>query len=261
MERAHRCVARTSIVVVLALAVFCTHPLTASAQTDAGASALRDDLKARRARLLDKLGSGTMAILWSAPERVYSRDVDYEYRQDSDLLYLTGVEQPDTILVLVPGSRSRKEFLFVRPPNPRREHFVGRFLSAEEARARTGIESIFLTTEFEAFLASMFNRRPYGLTVDQARDSDDDHYGFFRALDEGTARLALRFEGPAAFNAPLSDEYIFANRARERLIGVSIVNVAPALHALRQVKTPYEQKVLTESVDISSEAHLAGMRA
>src|SRR5262245_46307919 len=232
MERAHRCVARTSIVVVLALAVFCTHPLTASAQTDAGASALRDDLKARRARLLDKLGSGTMAILWSAPERVYSRDVDYEYRQDSDLLYLTGVEQPDTILVLVPGSRSRKEFLFIRPPNPRRELFVGHFLSAEEARARTGIESVFPATEFDAFLASMFNRRPYGLTGDQARDNDDDD--FFRALDQGTARLALRLDRPASFNEPLSDEYVFANRARERLIGVSIVDMAPAVHALRQ---------------------------
>ena len=53
-----------------------------------------------------KLGNGTMAILWSAPARVYSRDVDYEYRQDSDLLYLTGIEQPDTMLVLLPGSRT-----------------------------------------------------------------------------------------------------------------------------------------------------------
>ena len=52
---------------------------------------------------------------------------------------------------------------------------------------------------------------------------------------------------------PLTDEYVFANRARERLIGVSIVNLSPAVHALRQVKTPYEQKVLIESVDISAE--------
>ena len=73
-----------------------TKSITASAQSNADVSALRDDLTARRGRLLDKLGSGTMAILWSAPERVYSRDVDYEYRQDSDLLYLTGDEQPDT---------------------------------------------------------------------------------------------------------------------------------------------------------------------
>ena len=201
-----------------------------------------------------------MAILWSAPARVYSRDVDYEYRQDSDLLYLTGIEQPDTILVLLPGSRRRKEILFTTPPNPRREHYVGRFLSAEEARSRTGIDTVFSTAEFDAFLAAVFDRRPYGLSVDDSRDNDD-HDSFFRALDEGTAKLALRLESPPGMSEPLTDEYIFANRARERLVGASIMNLAPAVHGLRQVKTAYEQKVLIESVDISSEAHLAGMRA
>jgi Xaa-Pro aminopeptidase len=236
------------------------HAAVLSAQPDAETTALRDDLKARRARLMAALGSGSMAILWSAPARVYSRDVDYEYRQDSDLLYLTGIEQPETILVLLPGSPRRGEVLFITPPNPRVEHYVGRFLSKEEARARTGIDTVFLTTEFDSFLASMFDRRPYGLLVDEARD-DNSYDSFFRALDEGTARLALRLESPPAMNEPLSDEYAFANRARERLVGARIVNLAPAVHALRQVKTPYEQKLLIESVGISSEAHLAGMRA
>ena len=63
-----------------------------------------------------KLGDSTMAILWSAPARVYSRDVDYEYRQDSDLLYLTGIEQPDTILVLVPGSAGARKSCSSRRP-------------------------------------------------------------------------------------------------------------------------------------------------
>ena len=222
---------------------------------------MRDDLKARRARLMEKLGSGSMAILWSAPARVYSRDVDYEYRQDSDLLYLTGIEQPETILVLVPGSPRRSEVLFITPSNPRHEHYVGKFLTKEEARARTGIETVFLTTEFDAFLAAMFNRRPYGLPVDEARDNND-YDGFFRALDEGTARLALRLEDtPGHESSRSSDEYAFANRVRERLIGARIINLAPHVHGLRQVKTPYEQRLLAESVDISSEAHIAGMRA
>jgi Xaa-Pro aminopeptidase len=251
MKTANRRCRFSRVALVLALAAFCSHHATLSAQPAADMS-LRDDLKARRGRLMEKLGNGTMAILWSAPERVYSRDIDYEYRQDSDLLYLTGIEQPDTILVLLPGSQRRKEILFI-------QHYVGRFLSADDARSRTGIETVFLTTEFEPFLAAMFNRRPYGLSVDEARDNDD-HDRFFRALDEGTARLALRLEAPPAMAAPLTDEYAFANRARERLIGVSIVNLSPAVHALRQVKTAYEQKVLIESVDISAEAHLAGMR-
>ena len=40
------------------------------------AGPLQDDLAARRARLMEKLGTDTIAIVWSAPTRVYSRDVD-----------------------------------------------------------------------------------------------------------------------------------------------------------------------------------------
>ena len=137
----------------LTLTALASNTVNLSAQPNPG-TALRDDVKARRARLMEKLGSGSMAILWSAPARVYSRDVDYGSRQDSDLLYLTGVEQPETILVLVPGSPRRSEVLFITPPNPRQEHYVGKYLTKEEASARTGIETVFLTTEFDAFLAS-----------------------------------------------------------------------------------------------------------
>src|SRR5918993_985364 len=149
-------------VAAVALAVLCSGNVGSAMQDATTASetaALRDDLKARRVRLMATLTKGTMGILWSAPPRVYSRDVDYEYRQDSDLLYLTGVQQPETILVLVPGSRTRKEFLFIRPPDARREHWEGHFLTADEARAQTGIDTVFLTTQLDDFLSSMFNRR------------------------------------------------------------------------------------------------------
>lgn len=246
---------------VMALLSVCSGAAGSAAQTSSTTdTALRDDLKARRARLMATMTKGTMAILWSAPTRVYSRDVDYEYRQDSDLLYLTGMEQPETMLVLLPGSGTRKEILFIRPPNPRLEHFIGHFLTPEEARAHTGIETVFLTTQFEDFLAAMFARRPFGLPVDQTRE-DEDHEDFFRAVDEGAGRLALRLEAPPRFDEPVSEEYAFASRARERLVTMSIVNLRPALHALRQIKTPYEQKVLIESVNISAEAHIAGMKA
>src|SRR3712207_2876330 len=87
----------------------------------AAAGPLQDDLAARRGRLLAQLDAGTVAIVWSAPTRVDSLDVDYEYRQDSDLFYLTGLTQEESILVLVPGAKTMREVLFVREPNARRE--------------------------------------------------------------------------------------------------------------------------------------------
>src|ERR1700704_1559689 len=109
---------------------------------DAGARAseLSDDLKARRARVMEKLGPDAMLILWSAPTQRYSLDIDYEYRQDSNLYYLTGLTQESTILVLMPGNQSRREILFVKDKDVLQEHWHGRTLSASEASARTGID-------------------------------------------------------------------------------------------------------------------------
>ena len=64
------------------------------------AATLREDLRARRARVMDALGGDALAIFWSAPTRVYSHTVDYPYRQDSNLFYLTGIVQEETVLVL-----------------------------------------------------------------------------------------------------------------------------------------------------------------
>ena len=71
----------TRFAALLALALF-----TALSAT---AGPLQDDLKARRTKAMERLGPDTLAIFWSAPARVYSGDVDYEYRQESNLLYLT----------------------------------------------------------------------------------------------------------------------------------------------------------------------------
>ncbi|MEO8522425.1 MAG: aminopeptidase P N-terminal domain-containing protein, partial [Acidobacteriota bacterium] len=107
LRRRHPRLARRCLLPLLLLAAL----LPAHA---AGAAPLQDDLRARRAQVMDRLGPDAVAIFWSAPARIYSNDVDYEYRQDSNLLYLTGIDQEDTMLVLLPGSDGAKEFLFIR---------------------------------------------------------------------------------------------------------------------------------------------------
>jgi Xaa-Pro aminopeptidase len=229
--------------------------------TAASADGLPEELKARRDRLMQSLGTDTIAILWSAPERTYSRDVDYEYRQDSDLLYLTGITQPETILVLMPGNRTKREILFIQPADARREHWNGHLLTAEEATGLTGIATVYQTPAFDTFVTMMFNQAPYGAKTREAALTDTEHTTFFAAVEAGTAKIALRL--PPAPNAgePLGPEREFAREARDRFLNVSFSTLSPLVSALRQIKTPHEQQVLTRSVEISSEAHLAGMKA
>ena len=224
----------------------------------AAAGPLQDDLAARRARLMEKLGPDAMAIVWSAPTRVYSLDVDYEFRQDSHLLYLTGMTQEETILVLMPGNRTRKEILFTREPNPRREHWNGHILTKEEATAQSGIATVYYAGEFEAFVTAMFNQQLYGGKRNEVSNEFD---AFFAAVGANRARLALAFGPRPAPSAPLTPAYEFAAKARDRFLNVSFVDTWPMISELRQIKTTYEQTQMEKSGLISSNAHIAGMAA
>jgi Xaa-Pro aminopeptidase len=216
-----------------------------------------DDLKARRTRVMEQLGPDAMLVLWSAPPRLFSNDTDFEYRQDSDLYYLTGVTQEETTLVLMPGNQTQKSILFIREFDPVREHWEGHSLTPDEAKALSGVDVVYRASEFQAFMDSTFARKPYKLRRTAVTAEYD---AFFDALKAGKARLAL-LAGPSRLGSALTPSQEFGNSVTERVVGVTVQDASSVIHGLRQIKTPYEQKVLTRSVEISSEAHIAGMRA
>jgi Xaa-Pro aminopeptidase len=198
------------------------------------AGELQDDLATRRAAIMQQLAADDILVLWSAPQRVYSNDVEYEFRQDSNFYYLTAIDQPESILVLTPGNRERSAVLFISPSDPVREHWNGHLLTAAEAAAQSGITAVRSTAEFDAFMNS--------------------------ALAQPKARLMV-IGPPPGLTGELSAAYAFANRARERFLGLTVGDATRLLHDARQVKTPYERKVMQESANVSSEAHMAGMKA
>jgi Xaa-Pro aminopeptidase len=218
----------------------------------------QEDLKARRTKVLERLGPESILILWSAPSRTYSLDVDYEYHQDHNLYYLTGIDQEETILVLMPGNATRKEILFLKERNPVTEHWTGHLLSKEEATLQSGIETVYLTHEFETFIKAIFSRSPY----DVPRYLPSQEYEpFFKAVSAGRAHLSLILSPRPGLSEPLAANNEFARKIQERYPGVTVQDASDIFRDLRQIKTPYERKVLERSVEISNQAHLAGMRA
>jgi Xaa-Pro aminopeptidase len=218
------------------------------------AGPLQDDVKARRARVMERLGPDAMAIFWSAPTRVYSNDVDYEYRQDSNLLYLTGIDQEETVLVLMPGNETRQEILFVREADARREHWNGHSLTPPEASAQSGIQTVMTMNQFEPFVAGLFSKRA-------ATASPTEYSRFIQALLENRAKLAVLSPPQTDLSAPPALPMQFAAKLRERFFGFVVQDATPVLAELRQIKTSYEQDMLRKSVQISNDAHRAGMRA
>jgi Xaa-Pro aminopeptidase len=236
---------RPQLLVVLTLVLLA--PLSALA------GPLQDDLTARRAKVMERLGPDALAIFWSAPERVYSLDVDYEYRQDSNLLYLTGIDQQQTILILMPGNQTRKEVLFIREADARREHWNGHSLTPAEATEQSGIQTVMTVDQFEPFVAAMFSKRAMG-------GGPTEYDAFFSALTANRARLAVLLEPQPALSAPAGPARQFAASLRDRFFGFSVLDAAPIVYGLRQVKSPFEQVIMRKSLTISSDAHKAGMK-
>jgi len=240
------------------LAVAATAVFLATAALPArGDDELKADLQARRAKLTAALDAQTMFVAWSAKPAVYSRDVDYEYRQDSNLLYLTGIAQEGTILVVMPGNETKREILFIQEPDAKREQWTGHMLTKAEATAASGIQTVYWASQFEPFVAAMMNRAPFEIRRTQETTEFDK---FFDAVKDGHAKLSLVFGRRPGPSQPLGDPYEFASAARDRYIDVTLADATAIVEGLRQVKTSYEQRILRRSLEISSDAHLAGMR-
>lgn len=109
--------------------------------------------RSRRALVMEALPANGVALFFSAPTRNRQNDVSFEYRQQSDLLYLTGTEEPASVLLLAPGGVTidgvrAREVLFVPPRDPAQEVWTGRRFGTERAMKELGVELAVETTRF-----------------------------------------------------------------------------------------------------------------
>jgi len=113
----------------------------------------------RRKQLMRMAGDDAIAILPSAPERIRSRDTHYPYRQDSDLLYLTGFPEPEAVLVLVPGRKHGEVILFCRDRDPEREGWDGPRFGPEGAVEAFGLDDAYPITDLDDILPGLLEGR------------------------------------------------------------------------------------------------------
>src|SRR6266850_1413503 len=110
------------------------------------------ELNQRRARVAQTIGPNSLLILFSTEPRVYTNDVDYQYRQENNLYYLTNLKQKGATLVLLPENTQTPEILFLPRRNPAAETWTGHMYGPQEAKEASGIKEIWEAREFEPFL-------------------------------------------------------------------------------------------------------------
>ena len=136
----------------------------------------------RREALLAQMEDG-VALVPAARPALRNRDVAHPFRQASDFWYLTGLDEPEGLLVLARGREEGRAVLFVRPRDPERERWEGARVGPEGAVSRLGVDEAFTLADREEQLVALLRpvRRVY-MTL-----------GEDRALDRLVVRLLGRF--------------------------------------------------------------------
>ena len=117
----------------------------------------RDLFIRNRQKLAGKLEKNSVAIVHSNDQMLRNGDQFFPYRQNSDLFYLTGIEQEMTILLLCPdhSGENRHEVLFIREPDPKLESWEGKKLDKKSAEKISGIQNVHWLEKFESIVREL----------------------------------------------------------------------------------------------------------
>lgn len=230
-----------------------------------------EELAARRKHVAEAVGPSGILILFSAEPRVYTNDVDYQFRQENNLYYLTNLNQKGAVLVLMPGNPQMPEILFLPRRNPLAETWTGHMYSPEEAKQLSGIKEIWDADirrprsqgeAFQAFITAIRARQPYRpapekifLSASTGAPNAEGFATLFNAMAKGGASLYLLTSfSPDIESAEYRQEQRFAATWTKES-GFTVQNASPIFTQLRVRKSPMELRLMQHAIDISIEAH------
>ncbi len=191
-------------------------------------------LEGRRAALFDLLEPGIVLIRSADPRDFFEHPQDTDFRQNNNFYYLTGLEEPNSWLVMFkPEAGPGKAVLYLPERNPMSESWTGpRLGPGEEAVRRTGIKEVRPVTEFEE---EVVTRLRSGWALQEYR-------WLYLQMGEETAQTQE-----------------FVELALESMRTIS--DVGALLAELRVVKDSVELARLRRAIDITAEAQREAMKA
>ena len=185
--------------------------------------------KRRRVELIKSMPEHSALILPSQPQVKYSGDVDWPYRPSSDLIYLSGCEEPNSCLIIL--SNKPQEILFVQKKDPKTELWIGPSLGPEEAGDVFDMDSSYPVSEFS------------NIALELMKEVQAFYYNF-------------------GFNAYWDKEMdVLIQRLKQKnRVFISVHDSIRLTAPLRMKKNPEEIKTIQQAIDISVEAHIETMK-
>lgn len=195
----------------------------------------RDEYARRRTHLVASLPAGSAALVAAATLKTRNRDAEFAFRQDSDFYYLTGFNEPDAILLLLPGRAEGEAVMFCPPRDPQMEIWTGYRAGPEGCVRNFGMDQAFELEHLDAQLPELLDGRLrlyYALGQDEALDT--------------------RVRG-----------WVNAVRAKARQGAQppqELVQLDTLLHEQRLFKSEAELEIMRRAGDISAAAHVQAMQ-
>lgn len=200
--------------------------------------------KGRREAFRNLMPANSVAIIFSYPERVFSKDINYNFHQNPDLYYLSGYKEPDAVLFIFKEPQGTgetyNELFFVRERNASKETWTGRRLGVDGVKSKLGIATVYNGKDFKDFALDFkkFDKIIYDkIPTDIGNDkSGSDLSGLIEAFKTKSG----------------------ITKEKETLSTDLFTNIT---NTLREIKTPEEMDLLRKSIKLSCIAHNEVMKA
>lgn len=189
--------------------------------------------KGNRDAFMEKLEPGSLALFFSGSPVRKTADEDYGYFANRNFVYLTGMEQKDTVLMMEKDASGYRETLFILPPNLIEERWTGSRMKPEEIEAVSMISSFAYKETFEEELKKV-------LTSGRIKK-------VYLDID--------RMEGQVVVSAADSMEAFL----KQEYPSMPIENSLPIMKMLRLIKKPCEIRAMEKAQEITKAGILAMM--
>lgn len=189
----------------------------------------------RRKQLMQQMGSNGILILPAASLLHRNGDAEYHYRPLSDFYYLTGFEEPEAVVVLMPNRKQGEFILFNRPRNRDEEIWTGFRAGQEGACHDYKANEAYHIQEFEKKLPELLEGRSEVYYTLGANEHFDKL--FVECMNRMRGKIRNGIQAPLA-----------------------IVDVGPTIHEMRLIKSPAEINLMRKAAEISAQAHIKAMQ-
>lgn len=181
----------------------------------------------RREKLFEKLDDGSITILFAGVAKKKSGDADYDFCVNRNFYYLTGIEQDNSILMLVKADGETSTYLFIDEKDIKKEQWIGFKLTDDEAREISNIENVCLRSSFEGKLSVALSK---GMT----------HFGEIK-------KIYLDLEKELKIDECKSTNE-FKNELLAKYPSIQVEDVYDKIMKLRIIKSPAEIELIKDAI-------------